>query len=175
MIKKNIHAENGYPQRKTKLFPMEKVTTFEPYTFNLSPAGDTFIQQRDKGYAMAQHLRKLVNFVLYPEIGGNGRLHWHGFITFTSYVNIVKAYNIINSYKDDYIIEIDSISDHATWYTYITKQRHIMEPYLGSLKMPYILANWSFDDKSEKYHVNVRDAFKSDLDYEPVKMYQHKY
>lgn len=87
-----------------------------------------------------QYLKRLryCSFVVYPELSPDGRLHFHGYITFK---NVLMFYYHDLHILNDYSYEIDTIGDteqdKQKYATYITKQQIFWIALLEKYAMPY--------------------------------------
>ncbi len=87
---------------------------------------------------LATHIKRYVKtFSFYWELSPNGKLHIHGWISFSDDKSIVQWYH--NLYSTSASMELDTIDDLKDWVLYCTKQnrfhRVLNEHY--DIKTPY--------------------------------------
>lgn len=94
--------------------------------------------------AMCKKLKDLclvAHFRLYPEFAPiTGRLHYHGIIKFRSDMGVISWYNAYaHHFKDNFMYEIDTISDRKVWEDYCRKNEKVMKLYFKTYNQPYRL------------------------------------
>lgn len=131
-----------------KIIPFEKMLPNEPYAFTLNvsniPTNRT-IQFRVAYYI--GFLKKKFHhckYVIYPELSSTGRLHYHGWIWFTTYRQIVKFNDQMWEISGDCDISIDTIDSqfgNVEWFRYVFKMKHMIKPYLLDCNTLYKLTS----------------------------------
>lgn len=91
---------------------------------------------------------------LYPELSmKNSRLHFHGYIRFSSSQDISLFYMNTPKIKQYCQFEIDKINDNYIWYSYCRKQKPQMVKLLEYYHLPY-RKNHTIDSKQAKILIN---------------------
>lgn len=110
------------------ILSIETITKGVSYAFTINPEEqyfglvDRFEKTTDLIYKLVNS--KFANYQLYIEVSPKGRIHAHGFVWImdpASYYLFEIPYLISRSN-----IKIDVINDVDEWYTYCTKQLHIL-------------------------------------------------
>lgn len=133
-----------------KLLPFEKMSPNIKYAFTLNVASDGGgnLGERVANYiAFCKKYMQHCKFIIYPEISKIGRLHYHGYIWFSTYEDIflfnmnVMPLLATEKYGD---IEIDTIQQefgNIYWYCYIRKMKHLMKPYMTKNHIMYKISS----------------------------------
>jgi len=127
-----------------KLLPMELMETNKEYTLTIN-LPDTQINKPLKYHISRyikwtlKHIKPYAQYKLYPELSKNGKLHYHGNISFNTNRNIFHFYLHLSDQRKKSAIEIDTISDPEKWNKYITKQKQY-KPQYEELLLPYTLS-----------------------------------
>lgn len=134
------------PFNACELIAPENVELNTAYTFNLSHSENSGNILKDwKTYdtlcTESFYVNLGIEYELFFELSAHGRLHLHGIILFRNPMGIAMFYQQIYNVLKVCRVEIDTINDHIKWKEYLTKQRHIMKPYLNSKKLAYKLSN----------------------------------
>lgn len=152
MMKKNPSksSSNGLH----KIVSPESVIVGNNYTFNLNPNtaptdikrnGELSLQVPPWFNHIVKGLNKLryCKYTLYHELSPGAKWHYHGVITITEVINFF-IFDVFELKKLG-AFEIDTIKDLDIWMTYCTKQRAILEPFMKSLRVPYIITEKTKD------------------------------
>lgn len=164
----NIDLDRMVEKKKEKTLSKTEVYTPDKqysFTLNLCDAyqhwGDPFRYRKCVRAYMGlfkKHIIPYCTIYAYPEMSRNGRFHYHGVITFKSYMTIFEFLQYgISELRSRGMVEIDTIADIEIWKAYITKDRKIMESYLVKYKQPYRLDNSILSKVVEKRE-NTLDA-----------------
>lgn len=134
------------PNNACDLIAPENIVLGETYTFNLSHSENSGNILKDyKTYETlcteSFYVNLGIKYELFFELSARGRLHMHGVIVFVSTTGIARFYQNLYNVLKVCRVEIDTIGDNKIWKDYLTKQRHIMKPYLNELKLQYKFSN----------------------------------
>lgn len=115
--------------RKQKTLPLEDLEPNTYYSFSINPEmwKDTIIEQERENKRLLKVFRQNGEYVLFPELSPQGKLHYHGLVMFDGYVNIMNVYLGLRRLKC--ALEIDVVNDSDKWIEYITKQMDYKESF----------------------------------------------
>lgn len=125
---------------------LESIIPHVSYAFTISPKkqSNTIVEQRVDDQKIFTLLDKVdTGYKMYPELSTKeNNYHYHGYISFNSYLNITKFYYyIIRDLKELCTFVIKEI-DTYDWYIYCRKQKLHMKALHRNYDIPYrILSN----------------------------------
>lgn len=147
--------------------PPEKINAGEVYTFNYNPGYQPemvgckvlLTSYTDFFKRVQDTIDKCYNIKIdmYPEMSKAGRLHFHGYCSFLKTENIIPFYSrdlkVLNANSQGEIDtiqridcrgseECDPITYRCCRDCYITKQKHIMEPWCAEKGIVYHMCNY---------------------------------
>jgi len=139
--------------------------TWYTCTINLADTYDDINQTiQAYRYFLYKYIKPYVWFKFNPEISKLGRFHLHGRIMFNEQIDIVLFYMNLKYISKEAAMEIDEIKDEKIWEDYCIKQKHIMGPYMLSIKKDYELTH---ENIKRETSVHLRDIFTESIeDYE---------
>lgn len=126
--------DKGNGNYKVSIKAPEEIKKETPYTLSVNPDDDHQYWHSDERIKNSvRWMQQTINLIkakiiLHMEISRNGRLHYHGTITFANEKDIQRFYVLsLHSLLNKSTIEIDDISDSSCWDTYCTKSKHIID------------------------------------------------
>lgn len=137
-------GDNRY---KHSVIPPEVIELNTPYTLTINPAPRMYEKSKNIGLKLKKVIEHIQiqlmpidqPFMLLPELSCMGKLHFHGTIHFKTYLQIGLFYNSLYENLDNYTIEIDTITDHDTWKTYISKGQQYMKAVCKLHNIHYVI------------------------------------
>lgn len=118
------------------LLPLERISVKTTYALTLNIGKDytgrCILSQWKLYQEVFENFEQFSDIDLRPEISKDGILHYHGYIQFHNYKDIVYFIMYINKKTFRPRIKLDTIHGWK-WYVYVRKQRHIMKPLINNL------------------------------------------
>ena len=120
---------------------IERLVSQQYYAFTINAAEDNDAYPTQYDYydnVMKNLYKRGLWYELYPEYSNSMKLHFHGFIKFTTTKSIIPIYKKLNDLKKYFTFAIKEIQDYQ-WQLYCLKSRHIMQPYSSKNRRTYKL------------------------------------
>lgn len=125
---------------KAPLISPEEIQLKQVYAITINPSDKRqYFDCTDRVQKLTEYMEKLIltvpniGFHLWMECSRNGRLHFHGTISFPSYDSIRRFYVIqLHSWLDLLNIEMKVIDNVEKWNAYCIKSKHLIDVYINT-------------------------------------------
>lgn len=162
IFKNSFESKSSYPK-------LEDLKPKKSYVITISPQDEIELKIIQTYNNLMDNLIHLfhANIKMYTEISTlNQIIHYHGFIRWSSYLEITKFYLNIQNINKLCHFEIDEYNDPEQWWPYIVKQCPHMDSICHSMNVPNLI-KYIYPNIETESQFKIRNKAKGRLTSRP--------